>query len=70
MESLLLGSEDRTCISSARDYHAQLLRCLSEALLANPFNYPVPEDVPPVLGGELQVEVGLADAMVSSHQLH
>lgn len=48
------------------DHEAELPSGLEEALLANPLDHPVPEDVAPVLGRELQVQVRLADAMVIS----
>ena len=52
------------------DDHAQLLRGLPEALLADRLDHLVPEDAPPVLRRELQVQVGLTDTVVSPHQLH
>jgi hypothetical protein len=52
------------------DDQAQLRRGLAEDLLADSLDHLVPEDVPPVLRRELQVQVGLANAMVSPHQLH
>jgi len=52
------------------DDHTQSLSRLLEALGAGLPHHPVPEDWPPVLGGELKVVVGLADAVMTPYQLH
>jgi hypothetical protein len=49
---------------------AQLLRDLAEARLADHLDHLVTEDVPPILRRELQVQVRLADIVMSSHRLH